>query len=295
MAAVAVMDRQGRPLLLRTYASPDSVLSSPNCPYQAHLLVNGTTDILKIQFLLFSSLDRAQDIVASQELAVKERRLGAGATAPLEVRQLSTYNTVYSDAASAADSNNNNNASSNNNSSSPSKAARDQRFMGKLVQSGRFTSYGFRSASGLHTLLVTVGAEAPRDAMAPLSKSVYDAASSALCNPFLTPHFCWQAQETLFRQRRQEALRAAAGEAAAAPGSASALAACLVLPSGVAEHSWPRVYAPGLAEGTGGATTEEPMASLALSRSFTSHLDKVVLPYSVTTRSFIVRAVKAVA
>lgn len=59
----------------------------------------------------------------------------------------------------------------------------DVRYLEVLQEDDRFRVHGFQSASGVRVLLVTVG-DAPRDAVLPFSRSIYEAVSVAWCSPF---------------------------------------------------------------------------------------------------------------
>ncbi|KEG12463.1 hypothetical protein DQ04_01691010 [Trypanosoma grayi] len=153
VAALALFGRGGAPLIMRTFTSPREVLDNAEAATCANLRV-GEDDVVRLHFLLFSSLDRCDDIVRKrQQQGGSQQQQGGPGVAKTLVRV---------------------------------SAGADVRFLGKLMRCHMFTSYGFQSASGIRTILAIVG-DAPLDAVLPLCRSTYEVASAALCNPFRTP------------------------------------------------------------------------------------------------------------
>ncbi|CAJ1989778.1 Sedlin N-inal conserved region containing protein [Leishmania donovani] len=310
VAAVAIVDVEGTPLLLRTYTSPKDVLNSPAAPLHAHLYV-GPEDVIKLHFVLFASLDRCEDM---REMAAlpstgaaapsSAALVGGGTEASLVSNKsgessITEVGGVVAGATPATASMANAPAANTARLISPTT---DARFLGKLLESHRLRSYGFRSATGIHTLLVTVGSDAPADAMVPLCRALYECASAALCNPFRSPAQCWRAQEQLLWRAPSSAL---GGETAGAATSqlaegaegkyesqrfppctqgrdAADAARWTSVLSGAMEWSWPRP-----APTSAAALTAEP--TLALSRTFNTQLEKLLSSFTVTARSCIVR------
>ena len=109
VAAVAIVDVEGSPLLLRTYTSPKDVLNSPAAPLHAHLYV-GPEDIIKLHFVLFASLDRCEELRETTVLA-KEAATAESATSPLpagEQQRPSASVTLSAPRNNNTDSDNNN-------------------------------------------------------------------------------------------------------------------------------------------------------------------------------------------
>lgn len=314
VAAVAVIDAAGSPLIMRTYTSPPAVLTSPQAPQQAHLYV-GPEDIIKIHFLLFSSLDRLEERWAANRQRLRStasakqqqqqqhltsattsahpsaitRGVSSRTTGPLPLRAAPTSSSPPASAASVAGTNTDNSPSVGNSQQQPRlvTSATDVRFMGRLVQSHRFVSYGFCSATGVRTVLVTVGAaEAPPDAMLPLCRAIYEAASAAMCNPFRTPSLCHRTQQALLARSEQQLLAAVVtnsregggGHAAPAAGTVVDTSAAVV----AAVHSTCAFMANGAA---GPPLLLQPM--LALSETFNRQLASIVSSYTVMTLSCI--------
>ena len=337
VAAGAIVDVEGSPLLLRTYTSPKDVLNSPAAPLHAHLYV-GPEDIIKLHFVLFASLDRCEELRETTVLA-KEAATAESATSPLpagEQQRPSASVTLSAPRNNNTDSDNNNSmggagtakrtpassivagnfasssttvtviANDSLTASSAANAARlispttDARFLGKLLESHRMRSYGFCSATGIRTLLVTVGSDAPADAMVPLCRALYENASAALCNPFRSPVQSYHAQEQLLFMssltERSDRPGATTSPQDDARGSASQLPVVgmantsltagginrLHLPAGAVEWSWPRPAPTSVA-----SLTAEP--TLALSRTFNSQMESLLSTFTVTARSCIVR------
>lgn len=315
VAAVAIVDREGTPLLLRTYTSSKEVLNSSAAPLHAHLYV-GPEDVIRLHFVLFASLDRCEElrIVPAPGPASGAERSTSASTmtvagrnpaGPLFSSREERSSKLAGEAMAATDSSRSQSRLGPESSSmlsrggdsmrilpSTSMAPRgvtggtsDVRFLGKLIESHRMRSYGFYSATGIRTLLVTVGCDAPADAMVPLCRALYESASAALCNPFNTPAQCWRAQEELLRRSFEDQHRASS--TAAAEGGRTSLSppqsTCLVEPpSGAMEWSWPRP-APTSASALAAVPT------LALSKNFTGHLESLLATFTVTARSCIIR------
>ncbi|KAI5685571.1 Sedlin [Leishmania braziliensis] len=314
VTAVAIVDAEGTPLLLRTYTSPKDVLNSPAAPLHAHLYV-GPEDTVKLHFVLFASLDRCEemregaapsltDIAASSSTA-----LVRGSTeASLVTKSGVATSTEMGGAAGTSLATLSNSITASIISASAANTARlispttDARFLGKLLDSHRMRSYGFRSVTGVHTLLVTVGSDAPADAMVPLCRALYECASAALCNPFRSPAQCWRAQERLLWRAPSSGLRcdpagvATSQRAEETEGTdegrecslhmhskvAAAATSWHSLPPGVMEWSWPRP-----APTSAAALTAEP--TLALSRTFNTQIEGLLSSFTVTARSCIIR------
>ncbi|KAK7194357.1 Sedlin, N-terminal conserved region containing protein [Novymonas esmeraldas] len=308
VAALAVVDSEGTPLLLRTYTSPKEVLNAAAAPLHAHLYV-GPEDVIKLHFVLFASLDRCEEMrdlaVPSPLMAVRGVGGEASRTAA-KADGAATFGTSSATGSAAVTANNSLTASALNASSVAGNAARlmspttDARFLGKLLESHRLRSYGFRSATGIHTLLVTVGGDAPADAVVPLCRAVYECASAALCNPFRSPSQSWRAQDVLLgggspssapqEERQQvgegeeeaEEERQAPSQVPPRGRGGVGAASRLSLPPGAAEWSWPRPAPTSVA-----ALTAEP--TLALSRTFNTQIEGLLSSFTVTARSCIVR------
>ncbi|KAG5476491.1 hypothetical protein LSCM1_04203 [Leishmania martiniquensis] len=316
VAAVAIVDAEGMPLLLRTYTSPKEVLNSAAAPLHAHLYV-GPEDVIKLHFVLFASLDRCEEMRARAALSPTRiassspRSIMGGGTEDLLIGTKSGETSITEPPSAAATIfpalANSSLTTSVLNASAANKArlispTTDSRFLGKLLESHRMRSYGFRSVTGIHTLLVTVGGEAPADAMVPLCRAVYECSSAALCNPFRSPAQYWRAQEQLLWRTQPSALHGEATGAAAlqlaeeAEGNcegqryplrahgraAGAPSTWPSLPPGTAEWSWPRP-----APASVSALSAEP--TLALSRTFNNQLEALLSSFTVTARSCIVQ------
>jgi hypothetical protein len=167
-------------------------------------------------------------------------------------------------------------------------------------------SYGFCSATGIRTLLVTVGSDAPADAMVPLCRALYENASAALCNPFRSPAQSYRVQEQLLfmSSLTERSDRGGMGGGGGISGGAAGLSLeglrglppggetpnasltagtinRLHLPAGAVEWSWPRAAPTSVA-----SLTSEP--TLALSRTFNSQMESILSTFTVTARSCIV-------
>ncbi|CCW65105.1 unnamed protein product [Phytomonas sp. EM1] len=320
VAAVAIVDSAGTPLIIRTFLSSPSVLNSPEFPLQAHLYV-GPEDIIGLHFLLFSSLDRSEELVAAKKQHIRGAAStatasqggsepGQGSTNPDNSKPSGLSSAVpkeESDLVLSSAGASSTHVSTNVKTSFSAAASTqrlvtsttDIRFLGKLIHSYRFLSYGFCSATGITTLLVTVGSEAPPDAVVPLCRAIYECASAALCNPFRTPAQCWRAQLKLLEdsyatnvvsQQEKEVPDVAsrtpesAFDGVGKPDHSEALKLPfkidLGLPSGSQEFSWPR-SAP-----TPASISQEP--TLALSKTFNRQLESILSTFTVTSRSCII-------
>lgn len=350
VAAVAIVDAAGSPLLLRTYTSPPQVLQSPEAPQQAHLYV-GPEDIVKLHFLLFASLDRCNELwqASKQQLqsaaaaaaskgvrgsgaAVKQQqpmhRSSSATPAAGDVTTAGNSSTGSAVRAAAAASTTQGHvrpssqtsavASANASITSASAAppppppsqrlvtsATDVRFTGKLIQSHRFLSYGFCSATGIKTLLVTVGCEAPQDAVLPLCRAIYEAASAALCNPFCVSSLSVRVQEALsakhyreyvaFRERRErqegeEEEEEEEGQDGTTKDGWTAANAHTVSFGGAPgsyEHRWPTAAAAAAAAASSPYRTGQ-QPTLALSETFNTQLKAILSTFTVTAQSHII-------
>ncbi|KAG5501971.1 hypothetical protein JKF63_04242 [Porcisia hertigi] len=316
VAAVAIVDAEGTPLLLRTYTSPKDVLNSPAAPLHAHLYI-GPEDVIKLHFALFASLDRCEEMhdtsapllpevsaSPSMTLATSGTETLLVATKSGEASLAETRSAVLG--TSLATVNTSLTASMVNASAANTarliSSTTDARYLGKLLESYRMRSYGFCSVTGIHTLLVTVGGDAPADAIVPLCRALYECASAALCNPFRTSAQSWCAQEELLGRVPSSAFR---GEQAGlatqqladeAEGkdeghrhplcTRSGVARTVVhrpsYPPGAVEWSWPRP-----APTSAAALTAEP--TLALSRTFNTQIEGLLSSFTVTARSCIIK------
>ncbi|KAG8346103.1 hypothetical protein TRVL_03073 [Trypanosoma vivax] len=227
VAAVALFSRDAKPLFIRTFTSPREVLDHPEAEACANLYV-GEEDVVRINLLLFSSLDRCNEIVRKrQKKQQRDQQDGSS-----ESRE----------------------SSSTQRSIARMSAGTDARFLGKLMRSYMFTTYGFQSASGIRTLLAVVG-DAPVDAVLPLCRSTYEAASAALCNPFRLPRMHAQLVQRWCKCLNSD----------------------ILLPP-LSEDNMRAAPTPD-------TMTEEP--SLAMSCAFVSRLQTFIEPFTTTTRSSI--------
>ncbi|EAN95630.1 hypothetical protein C3747_95g101 [Trypanosoma cruzi] len=228
IAAVAVFGRHTTPLFIRTFTSPREVLEHPDAATCANLYA-GEEDVVRLHFLLFSSLDRCDDILRERR---KQQQLEKGSS--IASRQgPGSLRTVVGVSAGA-----------------------DVRFLGRLLRNHKFTSYGFQSASGIRTILAIVG-DIPLDAVLPLCRSTYEAASAALCNPFRTPRMHAHLLQSWSKSGSQEPT---------------------ILP---AEYTENLRAAP-----TPERVAEEP--SLAYSHGFREQIRTIIEPFTVTARSALV-------
>ncbi|CAD2221268.1 hypothetical protein ADEAN_000880000 [Angomonas deanei] len=132
-----------------------------------HLYV-GEEDIIKIHLLLFSSIDRCNEIYAENG-----RRLRAAK----EEQEAASGNKKNSKLAEVKNSNPYDNTNNNN----------DNRFLGKLIEGSRFSSFGFVSASRTRVVLLVVGNDLnATDAVGPLCRLIYEATSTVVSNPFFS-------------------------------------------------------------------------------------------------------------
>ncbi|RNF07816.1 hypothetical protein TraAM80_03096 [Trypanosoma rangeli] len=129
----------------------------------------------------------------------------------------------------------------------------DVRFLGRLMRNHRFTSYGFQSASGIRTILAIVG-DIPLDAVLPLCRTTYEAASAALCNPFRTPRMHARLLQSWSKSETREPT---------------------LLPAEYAENL--------RAAPTPERVADEP--SLAYSHGFRQQIRTIIEPFTVTARS----------
>nr|CCC92684.1 conserved hypothetical protein [Trypanosoma congolense IL3000] len=167
VAAIALFSHDGKPLIVRTFTSPSSGSGNQITPKNGGVYVS-EEDVMRLHVLIMSSLDRCEEIVLerrSQHQNSPEKSC-EGASSPRSTARVS--------------------------------AGADARFLGKLIRSYMFTTYGFQSASGIRTILAVVG-DAPLDAVLPLCRTTYEAASAALCNPFCIPRASAQFLQRLYR------------------------------------------------------------------------------------------------
>ncbi|ORC92871.1 uncharacterized protein TM35_000021970 [Trypanosoma theileri] len=230
VAALAIFGRHATPLIIRTFTSPREVLEHPEAATSANLYV-GEEDVVRLHFLLFSSLDRCDDVAQEHQRQEQQKQ-----------QQQNSSKTAQGGPGS-------------HRTAVRVSAGADVRFLGKLVRNHMFTSYGFQSASGIRTILAIVG-DAPLDAVLPLCRSTYEAASAALCNPFRTPRM-----HAKLLQRWYEGVP---------PES--------ILPAAYAENIQ--------AAPTADTMSEEP--SLAYSRGFREQVNTIIVPFTATARSSIV-------
>lgn len=291
VAALLIVDRAGTPLIWRTYTTSSDVLKTPGAPLQVHLYV-GPEDITTLQFLLYASLDRCEElssaIKAAREKAGTTSSRGAKGEAPSsQVTSVNPYEAQMHDLEDTPIP-----QSANTTTARGVTLGADVRFVGKLIQTHRFASYGFASATKIRTVVVTVGGDAPQDAMVPLCRAMYEYASAALCNPFRTPAQCWRAQEELLAEWQRD-VQAADGmtpllgvggrfilqETQGGPDVSTGAFTSPIsrLLSGMQEYSWPR------APPTTRTAADEP--TLALSAVFHSQLENLLSPFVVTSRS----------
>lgn len=263
VAALAIVDAAGAPLLLRTYNSPEAVLNDPRSPLQAHLYV-GPADIIKLHFLLFSSLDRCEERwAASKKLTSSSPVIRGGLTATSRSTREGTGGTSPGP------------ATGNGSAAQPRlvTSTTDIRYMGKLIHSYRFQSHGFCSTTGIKTILATVGTKAPQDAIVPLCRAIYECASAALCNPFHTAQGALKAQQSIAARTYAQLLHQKNPEDHHDPMAPSSQ-------EGYVEHSFPRP-----------APTPENLLSeptLGMSSVFNSQLAAILSSFTVTARSVIV-------
>lgn len=157
VAAVAVVDQEQRPLYTECFFSREEVANLPAPLVQVNLLVS-RDDELHLHFMLHAALDLCADRANGKYLSQ-----GGGGVAAVTTADGSSIGP-----------------------STRTSGAGDVRFLDRLLDEGWFSVHGFQSASGIRVLLATVG-DAPRDAVLPLCRSVYEQASIALCCPFRVP------------------------------------------------------------------------------------------------------------
>ena len=139
-------------MFTQCFFSPADVLSDPFSATSTLLSVT-SADELQLHFLMHSSLDICDEKVAAKiPQSVNHDAANTAAGSPQPARPFS-------------------------NSTS------DARFLDKVFQTNRWSVHAFHSCTAVRVLLVTVG-DAPRDAVQPLCRHIYESASTALCNPF---------------------------------------------------------------------------------------------------------------
>lgn len=161
IAAVCVIDAHDRPLYTDVFFSREEVLQLSAPTVQGNLVVS-REDELHLQFLMHAALDVCHERASSRYLSTS---VSGGSMSP-------PHHYPSSDSSPPPAS-----------SLGRTSGAADVRFLDRVLEEGSRCVHGFQSASGIRVLLVTIG-EAPRDAVLPLCRSVYELASSALCAPF---------------------------------------------------------------------------------------------------------------
>ncbi|KAH9577766.1 hypothetical protein LSM04_003185 [Trypanosoma melophagium] len=234
VAALALFGRHATPLIIRTFTSPREVLEHPEAATCANLYV-GEEDVVRLHFLLFSSLDRCDDVAQEHQRQEQQKQ-------QLQQQQQNSSKTLQTGPGS-------------HRAAVRVSAGADVRFLGKLIRNHMFTSFGFQSASGIRTILAIVG-DAPLDAVLPLCRSTYEAASAALCNPFRTPRMHAKLLQQWYEGVPPEN----------------------ILPAAYMENIQ--------AAPTPDTMCEEP--SLAYSRGFREQLQTIIVPFTATARSSIV-------
>ena len=163
-----------------------AVVSTSNRPLLSQLFLSEAAtrhDELNLQFLLHSSLD-----VCDERVDARVRRdLAQSANA----RNTVAAGASIGGAAGASVSGSGAGPSSANNSrpttmSYVESSKQSPCFLDKLLQSQRFWTWGYQSASGIRVLAVTHG-DAPREALHQILKQTYESVSVALSNPFFDP------------------------------------------------------------------------------------------------------------
>ncbi|RNF18277.1 uncharacterized protein Tco025E_04556 [Trypanosoma conorhini] len=232
IAAVALFGRHTAPLFIRTFSSPREVLAHPDAATCANLYV-GEEDVVRLHFLLFSSLDRCDEVLRERRTREQQQQqLLQGSSGALGEGPGSQRRALGV------------------------SAGADVRFLGRLMRNHRFTSYGFQSASGVRTILAIVG-DVPLDAVLPLCRTTYEAASAALCNPFRTPRMHARLLQSWSKSELREPT---------------------LLPAEYAENL--------RAAPTPERVADEP--SLAYSRGFRQQIRTIIEPFTVTARSTLV-------
>lgn len=318
IAAISIVNENDVPLLLRTYTSPKSALQGANPACSTHLYV-GREDITMIRLLIFASLDRCVPLTLSQpktkqvltrrqpdQRVVPDRPSRGGhddalvsTRAPNDsVSSSSTPVALYTAIVESSVTD----AASTEHARPKLTSTSDPRYLGVVLQDYRFTCYAFVTVSRLTVVLVSVGyVEAPGDAVMPLCRAVYEAASMAMCNPFRTAQRAWAMHKRLVSQyeaRRRQSTGSEEQAAATAQGTASmqrprtctagndsagdydtddmVLEQYLQLPEGVHEDSWPFAQ---------NSFVDDP--PLAFSRAFSSHIESILSGFTVSTRSVV--------
>jgi hypothetical protein len=163
IAAVAVVDAQDRPLFTEVFYSRDEILSLAAPHVQANLVVTREEE-LHLQFLMHAALDVCHERAST-------RYVSSSSVASSSSAMVSSPGGVGgADVPVPA-------------SMSRTTGAADVRFFDRVLEESSRCVHGFQSASGIRVLLVTIG-EAPRDAVLPICRSVYELASSTMCAPF---------------------------------------------------------------------------------------------------------------
>lgn len=152
VAALAVVGRGSKPIFTKCFFSPLDVLNDP-CVLTSMLFSVAPADELQLQFLMHSSLD-----ICDEKLAAK----------PSQSSNANSFDSGSPQPAAGAHR---------------STPGTDSRFLDKLLQTSKWTAHGFHSCTSIRIILVTMG-EAPREAVHPLCRHVYETVSTALCNPF---------------------------------------------------------------------------------------------------------------
>jgi hypothetical protein len=151
VAAVAVVGRGSRPLFTQCFFSPADVLGDPFASTSSLLSVT-PADELQLHFLMHSSLDLCDEKVNAKAPHSSQQQPHDASGSPTPARP--TLN-----------------------------SSSDARFLDKVIQTNRWTVHAFHSCTAVRVLLVSVG-DAPREAVQPLCRHLYETASTALCNPF---------------------------------------------------------------------------------------------------------------
>ncbi|CUF76756.1 Hypothetical protein, putative [Bodo saltans] len=164
IAAVAVVDAQDRPLFTEVFYSKDDILSLAAPHVQANLVVTHEEE-LHLQFLMHAALDVCHERAST-------RYVSSSSVASSSAMMVNSPGGGGAAAETPAPP-----------SMSRTSGAADVRFFDRLLEETNRCVHGFQSASGIRVLLVTLG-EAPRDAVLPICRSVYELASSTMCAPF---------------------------------------------------------------------------------------------------------------
>lgn len=169
-------------------------------PNTSTSVVGGTSlsfdDELQIHFLLHASLDVCDEYVMARSLDGAQSNL-VGATPPAQgsIPKAPPSFDMQAQGTTA---------------SLPSQQqALDPRFMGKLLTSHRWASYGFQTNSGLRVLVVTLG-EGPLSEISFLCTKIYEIVSHCVCNPFYPTStlsetgFSFQPEKKSAQQQQQQ-------------------------------------------------------------------------------------------